>query len=54
MGSGKGAPDHWVAQVLPGKMIFEMAGVEKDLMRKALKLASYKLCVKCKIVDNEI
>ena len=54
MGSGKGAPDHWVAQVLPGKIIFEMAGVDKDLMRKALKLASYKLCVKCKIVDNEI
>ena len=54
MGSGKGAPDHWVAQVLPGKMLFEMAGVDKGLMRKALKLASYKLCVKCKIVDNEI
>lgn len=54
MGSGKGAPDKWVAQVKPGKVIFEMAGVEKELMRKALKLASYKLCVKCRLVDTEI
>jgi len=54
MGSGKGAPDHWVAPVLPGKMLFEMAGVEKDLMKKALKLASYKLSVKCRVVDNEL
>lgn len=54
MGSGKGAPDKWVAQVLPGKILFEMSGVEPELARKALKLASYKLCVKCKVVSNQI
>lgn len=53
MGSGKGAPDKWVAQVLPGKVLFEISGVEESLMRKALKLASYKLCVKTKIVTKE-
>lgn len=54
MGSGKGAPDHWVTQVKPGKVMFEMAGVEEELMRHALKLAIYKLPIKCKIVTNEI
>jgi large subunit ribosomal protein L16 len=54
MGSGKGAPDHWVTQVLPGKVLFEMAGVDKELMKKALKLAAYKLPVQCKIVDTTI
>ncbi len=54
MGSGKGAPDKWVAQVLPGKVLFEMGGADPELMREALKLASYKLCVKCKVVTNEI
>jgi large subunit ribosomal protein L16 len=54
MGSGKGAPDHWVTQVLPGKILFEMAGADPELMREALKLAIYKLPVKCKIVTNEL
>ena len=54
MGSGKGAPDHWVHQVKPGKILFEMAGADPDLMRKALKLATYKLPVKCKIITTEI
>ena len=54
MGSGKGAPDKWVAQVKPGRMLFEMAGASQDLMRKALKLATYKLSVKCKIISHEI
>ncbi|MCK5460892.1 50S ribosomal protein L16 [Candidatus Gracilibacteria bacterium] len=54
MGSGKGAPDKWVAQVLPGKILFEMSGVEEELMRKAMKLASYKLCVKSKVIGTEI
>ncbi len=54
MGSGKGAPDHWVCQIKPGKILFEMAGVEESLMRHAMKLATYKLPVKCKIVTNEI
>lgn len=54
MGSGKGAPDKWVCQVLPGKVLFEMAGESKELMREALKLAAYKLPVKCKVVTPEI
>lgn len=54
MGSGKGAPDKWVAQVKPGKVLFEMSGAEPELMKKALKLAAYKLCVKCKVVDNNL
>lgn len=53
MGSGKGAPDKWVAQVLPGKVLFEMSGVSPELMKDALKRASYKLCVKCRVVSNE-
>ena len=54
MGSGKGAPDKWVAQVHPGTILFEMAGAEPELMREALRLATYKLGVKCKIVTNEL
>jgi large subunit ribosomal protein L16 len=54
MGSGKGSPDKWVSQVKPGRVLFEMAGADEDLMRKALKLATYKLPVKCKIVTPEI
>ena len=53
MGSGKGAPDKWVAQIKPGRVIFEMAGAEKDLMIKALELAGYKLSVKCKVITKE-
>jgi len=54
MGSGKGAPDKWVTQVLPGKIIFEMAGADPKLMKEALKLATYKLPINCKIITNEI
>ena len=43
MGSGKGAPDHWVAVVKPGRVIFEMAGISEGAARNALKLAAYKL-----------
>ena len=54
MGSGKGAPDKWVTQVKPGKILFEMAGADMALMRRALRLAIYKLPVKCKIITTEI
>ena len=54
MGSGKGAPDKWVAQVKPGRILFEMGGATPDLMKEALKLATYKLPVKCKIVTPEL
>ena len=53
MGSGKGAPDHWVTQIKPGKILFEIAGAEEGMMREALKLATYKLPMKCKIVGRE-
>lgn len=54
MGSGKGAPDHWVAQIKPGKILFEMAGAEPGLMREALSKATYKLPVKCKVITPEL
>ena len=53
MGSGKGAPEYWVAVVKPGRVMFEIAGVSEDVAREALRLASHKLPVKCKIVKKE-
>jgi len=50
MGSGKGSPEYWVAVVKPGRVMFEIAGVAEDDAREALRLASHKLPVKCKIV----
>lgn len=46
MGSGKGAPEYWVQVVKPYKIIYEVKGVSKDIARKALKIASYKLPIK--------
>lgn len=43
MGSGKGSPEYWVAKVLPGRVLFEMSGVDEDLAREAFRLASHKL-----------
>ncbi|MDO8563040.1 MAG: 50S ribosomal protein L16 [Candidatus Limnocylindria bacterium] len=53
MGSGKGAPDHWVAVVRPGRMLFEISGVELILAKEAMRLASYKLPIKTKFVVRE-
>jgi len=53
MGSGKGAPDHWVAVVRPGRMLFEVSGVREDLAREALRLAAYKLPVATQVVGKE-
>ena len=50
MGSGKGSPEKWVAVVKPGRVMFEIAGVPEETAREALRLASHKLPVKCKIV----
>lgn len=50
MGSGKGAPESWVAVVKPGRVMFEIAGVSEEIAREALRLASHKLPVKCKFV----
>ncbi len=50
MGKGKGNPEFWVAVVKPGRIMFEVAGVSKELATEALKMASYKLPIKTKIV----
>src|ERR687890_2239194 len=54
MGSGKGAPDHWVAVVRPGRVLFEMAGVDHESAVEAMRLASHKLPVQTRVVlrDN--
>ena len=53
MGSGKGTPEYWVAVVKPQRVMFEIAGVPEETAREALRLASHKLPVKCKIVQRE-
>ena len=53
MGAGKGNPEYWVAVVKPGRVMFEIAGVPEEVAREALRLASHKLPVKCKIVKRE-
>ena len=53
MGSGKGSPEHWVAVVKPGRVMFELAGVPEPLAREALRLAGNKLSVKSKVVKRE-
>jgi len=53
MGSGKGAPDHWVAVIKPGRVIFELAGVPLDEGREAMRLAGHKLPFKTKFVTRE-
>ena len=53
MGSGKGAPEYWVAVVKPGRVLFEIAGVPEETAREALRLASHKLPLKTKIVAKD-
>ena len=53
MGGGKGAPDHWVAVVRPGRMLFEVGGVQHDLAIEALKLAAHKLPIHTRLVEKE-
>ncbi|MBM3464587.1 MAG: 50S ribosomal protein L16 [Armatimonadetes bacterium] len=53
MGSGKGSPEYWVAVVRPGRIMFEIAGVPEDVAREALRLASYKLPMKTKVLIRE-
>ena len=52
MGSGKGAPEDWVAVVQKGRIMFEIGGVAGEVAREALRLASYKLPIKCKVVGK--
>ena len=53
MGSGKGAPDHWVAVVRPGRILFEMAGVERDQAVEAMRLAAHKLPVATRFIAKD-
>ena len=53
MGSGKGSPEHWVAPVKPGRVMFELSGVDEELAREAMRKASHKLPVKTKFVTRE-
>lgn len=53
MGSGKGATDHWVAVVKPGRILFEVGGVSEELAREGLRLASHKLPIDVKTVVRE-
>ncbi|MBD5113970.1 MAG: 50S ribosomal protein L16 [Ruminococcaceae bacterium] len=53
MGSGKGAPEYWVAVVKPGRVMFEIAGVSEEVAREAMRLAMHKLPIKCKFIKKE-
>ena len=53
MGSGKGSPEWWVANVKPGRVLFELSGVSEDVAREALRLAIHKLPLKARIVRRE-
>ena len=53
MGSGKGAPEYWVAVVKPGRVLFEMAGVPEDVAREAMRLAAHKLPIKTKFIARD-
>ncbi|MHB0912291.1 MAG: 50S ribosomal protein L16 [Armatimonadota bacterium] len=53
MGSGKGAPEYWVAVVKPGRMLFEMSGVSEELAKEAMRLAAHKLPIDVKFVTRK-
>ncbi len=52
MGSGKGSPEYWVAEVKPGRVMFEMDGITEEQAREAMRLASHKLPIKCKFATK--
>ena len=52
MGSGKGSHEYWVAVVKPGRVMFEIAGADDEVSRRALRLAAYKLPIRCKVVSK--
>jgi large subunit ribosomal protein L16 len=53
MGSGKGSPEYWVAVVKPGRVMFEIAGVPRELAYEAFRLAGHKLPIKTKIIAKD-
>jgi len=54
MGKGKGAPEGWVAVVRPGRILYEMEGVSRELAKEALRLASHKLPIKTRFVERGV
>ena len=53
MGSGKGNPEFWVSVIRPGRILYEMTGVPRDLAYESLRLASHKLPIRCRIIEKE-
>jgi large subunit ribosomal protein L16 len=53
MGKGKGTPEHWIAVVKPGRVMFELSGVNEEVAREAMRLAMHKLPIRCKFVKRE-
>ncbi len=53
MGSGKGSPEWWIANVKPGRVMFELGGVDQDVAKEALRLAIHKLPMKCRVMTRE-
>ena len=53
MGSGKGSPEYWVAVVKPGRVLFEIAGIDEEVARGAMRLAANKLPIKCKFITKD-
>ncbi|NLN88263.1 MAG: 50S ribosomal protein L16 [Syntrophomonadaceae bacterium] len=53
MGKGKGSPEHWVAVVKPGRVMFELSGVPEEIAREAMRLAANKLPIKCSFIKRE-
>lgn len=53
MGSGKGAPEYWVAVVKPGRIMYEITGVSEEIAREAMRLAAYKMPIKTKFIMRE-
>jgi len=53
MGKGKGSPEHWIAVVKPGRVMFELSGVAEEVAREAMRLAAHKLPIKCSFVKRE-
>lgn len=54
MGSGKGNPESWVAVVKPGRIMFELSGVDEETAREAMRLAAHKLPIRCKFVSRDV
>lgn len=52
MGKGKGSPEHWVAVIKPGRILYEMEGVDPQLAREALRLAAFKLPIKTRVIER--